>query len=190
MKLYYAPGACSLAPHIALEEIGARFELSRVELSTNQQNSAEYLRVNPKARVPALSDGGWTLTEVQQSFATLRRAIRPPGFGHGIRARRCAAPNGLAGYRQRFMSPLRMCGAARYAADPRAVEDVAATAKKTCREFWQAVDVKIGEGPGRSASATASPILICSFTRRGDAGLFSPSTWRMTSRIGRRTRGV
>src|SRR4029077_15529007 len=52
-KLYYAPGACSLAAHIVLEEIGARFELSRVDLSANEQNSAQYLRVNPKARVPA-----------------------------------------------------------------------------------------------------------------------------------------
>ena len=54
MKLYYAPGACSLAPHIALEEAGARYELARVDLGANQQNSAEYLRINPKARVPAL----------------------------------------------------------------------------------------------------------------------------------------
>ena len=48
MRLYYAPGACSLAPHIALEEVGAPFELSRVDLGTNQQSSAEYLRINPK----------------------------------------------------------------------------------------------------------------------------------------------
>ena len=42
MKLYYAPGACSLAPHIALEEVGARYELSRVDLAANQQNSPEF----------------------------------------------------------------------------------------------------------------------------------------------------
>ena len=51
MRLYYTPGACSLAPHIALE-VGAPFELSRVDLAANQQNSTEYLRINPKARVP------------------------------------------------------------------------------------------------------------------------------------------
>ena len=59
MKLYYAPGACSLAPHIALEEVGERYELARVDLAANQQNSPEYLRLNPKARVPVLTDGDW-----------------------------------------------------------------------------------------------------------------------------------
>src|SRR6516165_3522905 len=63
MKLYYAPGACSLAPHIALEEVGAPFELSRIDLTANQQNSPEYLRINPKGRVPALVDGDWVLAE-------------------------------------------------------------------------------------------------------------------------------
>ena len=63
MKLYYAPGACSLAPPIALEEVGAPFELSRIDLAANQQNSPEYLRINPKGRVPALVDGDWVLTE-------------------------------------------------------------------------------------------------------------------------------
>ena len=70
IKLYYAPGACSLAPHIALEEVGARYELSRVDLAANQQNSAEYLRINPKARVPALIDGDWVLPRRRRSFAT------------------------------------------------------------------------------------------------------------------------
>ena len=53
LKLYYAPGACSLAPHIALEETGERYELARVDLAANQQNSPDFLRLNPKA--PAYS---------------------------------------------------------------------------------------------------------------------------------------
>ena len=79
MKLYYAPGACSLAPHIVLEEVGDRFELSRVDLGANQQNSADYLRVNPKARVPALTDGDWTLTEAPAILRYI--AARHPAAG-------------------------------------------------------------------------------------------------------------
>ena len=55
LKLYYTPGTCSLAPHIALEETGERYELARVDLAANQQNSPDFMRLNPKARVPVLT---------------------------------------------------------------------------------------------------------------------------------------
>jgi glutathione S-transferase len=64
MKLFYSPGACSLAPHIALHEAGARFEGQRVALKDGAQFQPEYLKVNPKAKVPALlRDDGSILTE-------------------------------------------------------------------------------------------------------------------------------
>ena len=46
--------------------------------------------------------------------------------------------------------------AARYAADPRAVEDIASTAKKTSHDLWQMIDQEIGQGPWARAFATAS----------------------------------
>jgi len=65
MKLYYAPYACSLSPHIALREAGLPFELERVDLRTKKTASGEdYLTVNPKGYVPALKfDDGRVLTE-------------------------------------------------------------------------------------------------------------------------------
>ena len=63
LKLYYAPGACSLAPHIALEEAGADYQAERVSLQTGAQRSATYLAVNPKGRVPALVTDRGVLTE-------------------------------------------------------------------------------------------------------------------------------
>ena len=47
-------GACSLASHIALEEAGADYKVTRLDFSMSEQKSAEYLKINPKARVPAL----------------------------------------------------------------------------------------------------------------------------------------
>ena len=62
-RLYYAPGTCALATHIALEEAGAPYEAVLVDFGTQSQRSAEYLAVNPKGRVPALVTESGTLTE-------------------------------------------------------------------------------------------------------------------------------
>jgi glutathione S-transferase len=67
MKLYYAPGACSLSPHIVLREADRRFDLERVDLRSHRTASGvDYLQINPKGYVPALQlDGAGTpvLTE-------------------------------------------------------------------------------------------------------------------------------
>ena len=72
--LYYAPGACSLASHITLEEIGADFERRRVDFSTTEQQSDEYLSLNPKARVPTLITPHGSLTETPAILAYLAQS--------------------------------------------------------------------------------------------------------------------
>src|SRR5216683_586970 len=62
-KLYYAPGTCALATHIALEEAAAPYEAELVDFRSQRQRSPEYLAVNPKGRVPALVTESGTLTE-------------------------------------------------------------------------------------------------------------------------------
>ncbi|HEY0236753.1 MAG TPA: glutathione S-transferase N-terminal domain-containing protein [Afipia sp.] len=69
MKLYYAPGSCALAPHIALEEAGAEFETHRVNFKEQEQSSPAYLAVNPKGRVPSLATDRGVLTEVPAILA-------------------------------------------------------------------------------------------------------------------------
>ncbi|KLN61623.1 glutathione S-transferase [Kiloniella spongiae] len=54
LTLFHAPGACSLASCIALEETGAEFEVTNVSFADGEQHKADYLRLNPKGRVPAL----------------------------------------------------------------------------------------------------------------------------------------
>lgn len=63
LKFYYAPQTCALAAHIALEEAGAAFEPVRIDFSRNEQRQGDYLRINPKGRVPALATQKGILTE-------------------------------------------------------------------------------------------------------------------------------
>ena len=59
MKLYYAPGACSLACHIALREADRHFDLERVDLKTHRTASgADFRSINPRGYVPALQLDG------------------------------------------------------------------------------------------------------------------------------------
>lgn len=88
LKLYYTASTCSLATHIVLEEVGADYSTVRIDFATGQQTSAEYLKINPKGRVPALVTDGGILTEtpamlvyVAQRFPQARLApLEDPFF--------------------------------------------------------------------------------------------------------------
>ena len=81
LAFYYAPNTCALASHIALEEAGAAYEPRRVDFSSAEQTKPDYLKVNPKARVPALVTDRGVLTEnpailvyVAQTYPSARLA--------------------------------------------------------------------------------------------------------------------
>jgi glutathione S-transferase len=64
LTLFYAPGACSMAAHIVLEESGEKYEAKRMDLSKGEQRAPEYMKIHPLGRVPALKlDDGSPLAE-------------------------------------------------------------------------------------------------------------------------------
>ncbi len=74
-KLYTVPGTCALASHIALEEAGAPYSVEVLSFKNNQQQSAEYLKVNPKGRVPALVTDQGVLTETPAILAYIAQSF-------------------------------------------------------------------------------------------------------------------
>jgi len=84
MKLYYSPGACSLADHIALHDADMKFDLVKVDLKTHKlDDGSPYTKINPKGYVPALEfDDGEVLTEnvaILSYIADQNPALTPPG---------------------------------------------------------------------------------------------------------------
>ena len=90
LTLYYAPGTCALASHLALEFSGAPYEAVRVDFGKQQQRSADFLKINPKGRVPALATDRGILTEnpavllfIAQSFPQAQLAPLDDAFLQG-----------------------------------------------------------------------------------------------------------
>ena len=77
-KLYYSPGACSLAPHIVLEEIREPFDIELVSSMDGSTSTAEYLKINPKGRVPVLDIGESVITEVSAILTYLALTYPQP----------------------------------------------------------------------------------------------------------------
>lgn len=86
MKLYYTPGACSQAPHIAINELGLAYEPVKVDLGSHKlPDGTDFYAINPKGYVPMLElDDGTRLTEVGvllQYFADQKPGTIAPAFG-------------------------------------------------------------------------------------------------------------
>lgn len=111
MKLYYAPGACSLAAHIALSESGVPYTTERVDLRTHTYgNGADYYGVNPKGYVPLLElDDGERMTEVAvilQYIADRKPGTLAPAFGSIERYRTMEWLNFIATEIHKGLAPL------------------------------------------------------------------------------------
>lgn len=73
LTLYFSPGACSLASHIALEEMGVPYEEKPTVLAKGEHKTEAYLKVNPRGKVPALAVDGHVITENTAILSYLAR---------------------------------------------------------------------------------------------------------------------
>ena len=80
LTLFYSPGSCALASHIALEEAGADYALQRVDFASAEQTKPDYLAINPKARVPSLQTAKGVVTETPAILAFIAQSFPAAGL--------------------------------------------------------------------------------------------------------------
>jgi len=143
MKLYYSPGACSLASHITLREVGATFDLEKVDVKQKRtERDADFWAINPKGYVPALAlDSGEVLTEgaaILQYIADQHpQAGLAPANGGLERARLQEQLNFVAAELHKAFSPL---------FNPAASESEKAAANKRVGQKLDVVEKQLSDG--------------------------------------------
>jgi len=75
LTLYFCPGACSMAAHVALEEAGASYEKKSILIAKNEQRAESYLAINPRGQLPALVVDGKVITECVAVLTYIARAF-------------------------------------------------------------------------------------------------------------------
>jgi glutathione S-transferase len=149
MILYYAPHTCSLASHIALEHAGARYELRRIDFGANEQRSPEYLKLNPKARVPALVTERGILTEtpamlvfIAQSFPAAKLAPLEDPFAlaevQAFNSYLCSTVHIAHAHRMRGY---------RWADEPAAIEAMKRKVPQSVGEAFELIEREMLRGP-------------------------------------------
>lgn len=148
IKLFYANGACSLAPHIALEEAQASYEPILVDTKGGEHRRPEYLRINPKTRVPALAVGDWVLTENPAILQFIARSFPDAHMWPEALRDQARVSEWLAWIASTVhVAYAHVRRAERYATTDAALAEVRTKGVASSLELWRAVDALIGEGP-------------------------------------------
>lgn len=139
--LYYAPVACSLVPYVNLTEAGASFEVRPISLKKGHQKSPEYLKLNPKHKVPLLIVDGQKLTEnvaintwIARTFPQAQLLPTDPWQQLQATSIMSWCSSGIHPFLTRINSPQRVCDL------PGAEESVRRLAAEPLYEVYQIAD--------------------------------------------------
>ena len=143
MKLYYSPGACSLADHIVLEWIGKPYEAVRV--TREERKQPEFLAINPAGAVPVLEDGGWRLTQNAAILNFLADSFPEAGLGGDGTPKSRAEANRWLAFVNSDMHPAfkPLFGSTAYLGDDAAIDKSKADARKKLRGMFETADAQL-----------------------------------------------
>jgi glutathione S-transferase len=141
IKLYYSPGACSLASHIVLEELGVAYEAVLVSIADGDHKRADFLRVNPKGKVPALNVDGKILTETVAILTYLGGGYAERGLWPKETWKQAEALSLMSWLASSVhIAVAGIWRSERYSTDPAAKESIIATAKETLAKYYVEID--------------------------------------------------
>lgn len=147
--LFFSPGACSLASHIALIDSGLPYELRRLKFAENEQQSADFLKVNPKGRVPALVTDRGTLTESMAILLFIAQMAPEEKLAPLDDPFALARLQGFNSYLSSTVHVNHAHGrrATRWADEPTAVEDMKRKVPQTMRSSYRLIEDEMLIGP-------------------------------------------
>ncbi|MFD4836729.1 glutathione S-transferase family protein [Achromobacter sp. NPDC058515] len=147
MKLYYMPGACSLASHIVLEWLGKPYETHK--LSRDELKGPEYLKVNPLGAVPALTHGDWTITQNASILEYLaEQAPESQLLGDGTARSRAEVRRWLGFINSDVHKTFSMIfGAQRFVTEEGAQKELAGSASRLLTKLFAQLDTQLAGKP-------------------------------------------
>ncbi|GAA3929947.1 glutathione S-transferase family protein [Luteimonas lutimaris] len=169
MKLYYAPGACSLADHITLEWIGKPYEAIRV--SSDDRKSPGYRRLNPAGSVPVLQDGDWALTQNVAILNFLADTSPEAGLGGDGTPRGRAEVNRWLAFVNSDVHPgfKPLFGATAYLDDEATIEKTRDAARTALRGLFERADAQLANGDWIAGSRSIADPYLYVVTRWANA---------------------
>lgn len=143
MKLYYSPGACSMADHIALEWIGKPYEAVRV--TREDRYKPEYLAINPAGAVPALDHDGWVLTQNAAILNYLADLHPEAGLGGDGSAKSRAEVNKWLSFANSDVHPAfhPIFGSTAYLEDAALIDRTKEAARAKVRKLYERADEQL-----------------------------------------------
>lgn len=171
--LFFSPGACSLAAHIAIIDSGLPYQLRRLNFTENEQQSAEYLKVNPKGRVPALVTDRGTLTETTAILLFLAQMAPEKTLAPLDDPFALAKLQGFNSYLSSTVHVNHAHGrrATRWADDPTAIEAMKRKVPDTMRAAYRLIEDDMLSGPfvmGETYSIADPYLFVMSSWLKGD----------------------
>lgn len=164
LTLYYAPGTCALASLIALEESGLAFEVKKISLRDGEQRSPDYLKINPKGRVPALVTDYGVLTETPAILAYIAQsapAAKLAPLDDPFEFARLQSFNSYICSTVHVNHAHRPRGS-RWADEPAAIEAMKAKVPQNMADCFTLIEQTMFEGPWVMGGPIHSPIPISS----------------------------